>query len=86
VRHALCRPFAAQSWRMGFCGLCDMNQAHKQYQDNLDVYERLVDEHPDKFRLVLRKNDLQEVLADWEKPLAAREIGSQKQPGIPSVW
>jgi membrane dipeptidase len=76
-------PLRRKAGEWDFVAYADMNQAHKLYQDNLDVYERLVDEHPDKFRLVLKKKDLQEVLADWGKPLAAIEIGSQDQTGHP---
>jgi membrane dipeptidase len=44
----------------------DANQAHQLYSAQLDVYHRLVDEHPDKFRLVQTRQDLQAVLMDWE--------------------
>jgi len=44
----------------------DANQAYAIYSAQLDSYYRLVDVHPEKFRLVKTKNDLQEVLADWE--------------------
>jgi membrane dipeptidase len=44
----------------------DANQAHHLYSAQLDVYHRLADEHPEKFRLVQTGKDLQAVLMDWE--------------------
>src|SRR4030065_55371 len=34
----------------------------------LDAYHRLVDEHPDLFRLVLTRSDLEAVLDHWQRP------------------
>lgn len=41
-------------------------EAHRLYQRQLELYRRLADESPDKFRLVFTRRDLQEVLAAWE--------------------
>ena len=47
-----------------------VDQAYRLYQKQIDIYEELVDRHPDKFRLIYKKNDLEGVLADWkEAPL-----------------
>jgi membrane dipeptidase len=44
----------------------DPDQARRIYSRQLDVYHKLVDDHPDKFRLVPDKGILDGVLADWE--------------------
>jgi membrane dipeptidase len=43
----------------------DANQAHNLYNAQLDVYHRLTDEHPDKFRLIQTRRDLETVLTIW---------------------
>ncbi len=43
----------------------DANQAHTLYSAQLDVYHRLTDEHPDKFRLIQSHRDLEAVLTSW---------------------
>lgn len=40
-------------------------QAHELYRRQLDVYHRLTDDHPEKFRLVHGRADLDAVLAHW---------------------
>jgi len=44
----------------------DAKQANRLYRTSLDVYERLVDEHADKFQLIYTKKDLDKVLAFWK--------------------
>jgi membrane dipeptidase len=41
-------------------------QAYQLYSAQLDTYRRLAEEHPDKFRLILARPDLEAVLAIWE--------------------
>jgi membrane dipeptidase len=41
-------------------------QAHQLYRAQLDSYHRLFDLHPEQFRPVLTRRDLQAVLAHWE--------------------
>jgi membrane dipeptidase len=41
-------------------------QAHQVYSAQLDAYHRLVDDHPEHFRLVETGADLQEVLDAWD--------------------
>jgi membrane dipeptidase len=41
-------------------------QAHSSYSAQMDTYQKLVDEHPDKFQLVQSLQDLETVLAGWE--------------------
>jgi membrane dipeptidase len=43
-------------------------QANKIYRDQLDAYLRLVDDHADKFRLISKRADLDDVLSHWQKP------------------
>jgi len=43
----------------------DFNQAHQLYRAQLDVYHKLTDEHPDQFRLVGSRTELESVLTAW---------------------
>jgi len=43
----------------------DANQAYSLYSAQLDVYHRLTDEQPDKFRLIQTRGDLETVLTSW---------------------
>ncbi|HEY6074762.1 MAG TPA: membrane dipeptidase, partial [Anaerolineales bacterium] len=44
------------------------DEANRIYRQQLISYQRLTDDMPDKFRLVTRRKDLEEVLAQWEIP------------------
>jgi len=44
----------------------DQATAYRLYREQLDLYHRLVDEHPTKFRIINGKADLDRVLRDWE--------------------
>lgn len=44
----------------------DPDEAHRIYNRQLDVYHKLVDDHPDKFGLVQDKGALEGVLSNWE--------------------
>lgn len=57
----------------------DTRQANLLYRQQLDLYYRLVDGHPEKFRLVLSRADLQEVLAGWQ----TQEVGEDGQVDRP---
>jgi membrane dipeptidase len=58
----------------------DSNQAHKLYNEQIGVYERLVDDHPDKFRLIRSKPDLKNLLSIWETmPEIEKETGQIKR-------
>lgn len=46
----------------------DVSEANRQYRSQVDAYERLVDEHPDCFRLVKTQADLTAVLERWAGP------------------
>jgi membrane dipeptidase len=43
----------------------DRTEAEQLYLKNLDVYQRMVQEHPDKFALITSQTDLDQVLAGW---------------------
>jgi membrane dipeptidase len=43
-----------------------IDEAHRVYSAQLDTYQQLVEQHPEKFHLVRSLQDLQEILARWE--------------------
>jgi len=45
----------------------DAKEANKHYRQQLDLYRRLADENPDKFRLIGSASDLDEILAGQQK-------------------
>lgn len=49
----------------GVC-YCSDDDAHQVYRKQLGMYERLSDEHPDMFRLIRSRSDLEQILAAWE--------------------
>jgi membrane dipeptidase len=55
-------------------------EARQLYHAQLDAYHRLVDEHPDKFRLVRDRSSLADLLAGWEMPGAG---SGNEEPGQP---
>jgi membrane dipeptidase len=57
----------------------DSNHARILYRAQLDVYLRLVDDHPDKFRLVQTDQDLKTVLAEWEREMPKQETVEEAQ-------
>ncbi len=53
----------------------DYDQARRQYHAQLEAYHELVDRHPDQFRLVGSRADLDAVLADWSGPAEKHPVG-----------
>ncbi len=55
----------------------DAEEAHRLYRQELDLYHRLADEHPDQFRLLRTRADLNAHIAEWkQKPAdAPKPIG-----------
>ncbi|HLO30444.1 MAG TPA: membrane dipeptidase [Anaerolineales bacterium] len=51
----------------------DYASAHRLYLDQITVYRRLVDAHPDKFRLITSTKELDAVMDHWSKPVPAEE-------------
>jgi membrane dipeptidase len=43
------------------------DEAHRYYSQQLDAYDRLVDQHPNMFRKIQTRTDLQIVLTGWEQ-------------------
>jgi membrane dipeptidase len=46
----------------------DYETAHRLYRDQIIIYRRLVDSHPDKFRLISTTKELDSVIDEWSKP------------------
>lgn len=46
----------------------DYETAHRLYRDQITVYRRLADSHPDKFRLVASRRELDSVIEHWSQP------------------
>ncbi len=46
----------------------DYETAHRLYRDQITVYRRLADLHPDKFRLIASVKELDSVIEHWCKP------------------
>jgi membrane dipeptidase len=46
----------------------DFSEANARYRAQLESYHRLVDRHPDRFRLVQTRTDMQDVLNQWKQP------------------
>ena len=46
----------------------DSETAHRLYRDQITVYRRLVDSHPDKFSLVSTTKELNSVIEHWSSP------------------
>jgi len=67
----------AHDWET--CSYKDAKEADRQYRQQLDLYHRLVDGHPDKFRLIHSASDLDEVLAGVQK---AESIGKGYPVGL----
>jgi membrane dipeptidase len=42
--------------------------AHRLYREQITVYRKLVDEHPDKFQFVASVKELDSVIEEWSKP------------------
>ena len=54
----------------------DYDQAHRLYRTQLDIYHKLTDDHPDQFRLIGSRTDLEVVLASWaDAGVASHPVG-----------
>jgi len=51
----------------------DYNTAHRLYRDQIDVYRKLTDSHPDKFRLISSTPELDSVIEHCSQPSAGAE-------------
>ena len=46
----------------------DYERAHRLYRDQINVYRRLADSHPDKFSLIASTKELDSVIEAWSRP------------------
>jgi membrane dipeptidase len=46
----------------------DSETAHRLYRDQMDVYRKLTDSHPDKFRIITSTPELDSVIGHWSTP------------------
>jgi len=53
----------------------DFNTAHRLYRAQLDYYHELVDRHPEQFRLVGSRAEVEAVLAGWAGPGETHPVG-----------
>ncbi|MGB9585907.1 MAG: hypothetical protein ACPL7A_00635, partial [Anaerolineales bacterium] len=53
----------------------DAQEAQILYRRQVDLYRKLVSEHPNQFQLILQKNDLQHILDNWENPDSEHPVG-----------
>jgi len=53
----------------------DYESAHRLYRDQITVYQKLVDSHPDKFRFIASKKELDSVIEHWSKPAQPNDDG-----------
>ncbi len=60
----------------------DISQANRLYRAQLDCYHRLVDNHPDKFRLVQSRKDLGHVIQAWDMPTVHGETSPDPSVGL----
>ncbi|HJS18853.1 MAG TPA: membrane dipeptidase [Anaerolineales bacterium] len=51
----------------------DPEKAHRLYRDQITVYRKLVDSHPDKFRLITSNKELDSVTEHWTRPSSDEE-------------
>jgi membrane dipeptidase len=47
----------------------DAKSAHRLYRDQITLYRKLTDSHPDKFRLISSTKELDSVIEHWNVPL-----------------
>ena len=53
----------------------DYETAHRLYWQELEIYHRLADSHPDKFRLLASRADLGLLLDEWNSPADGHPVG-----------
>jgi membrane dipeptidase len=74
------RRYATGAWESQ--AYSDSAEAFSLYERQVTYYRRLTDEHPDQFRLVLTRKDLQEVMAPWEKAPAHLPVKAPAQQSV----
>jgi membrane dipeptidase len=63
----------------------DAAQAAHIYHLQMDLYDRMADDHPDKFQIVRTRADLEQVLTGWERLLAQESTAGhpEAEPSCP---
>jgi membrane dipeptidase len=56
----------------------DSKTAHRLYREQIDVYRKLADSHPDKFRILASRGDLDSLIEHWSTP--ASSLDDQGHP------
>jgi membrane dipeptidase len=59
------RRYQSGAWETQVFG--DAGEARRRLENQLNFYRRLCDDHPEQFRLIYNKKDLQQVLEPWKK-------------------
>jgi hypothetical protein len=62
----------------------DAEKAHRLYRDQITVYRRLADSHPDKFRLIASIKELDSVIEHWSQLSLNGEMASAHRMSLPS--
>ncbi len=75
-------PMKARSGEWDTESYLTSQQAYELYSNQADIYYRLVEEHPDQFRLILTCPDLREVQSIWEN-LPETSDASEDDPSDP---
>jgi membrane dipeptidase len=60
----------------------DTSEANRLFRQQVDVYHRLANEHPDQFKLILSRSDLDEVVNAWEQPENPDPEESKDEEGV----
>ena len=76
-------PRASQAGEWDTLVYSTIDQAHTIYRREVDAYFRLVDRHPDLFRLVQSRQDLESIVEHWSRPLPERTAAPDTPPGHP---
>lgn len=58
----------------------DIQQAHALYSTQIDAYQRLVEENPDKYQLVLNQKDLEQVVKSWQDYIKRPDASTENAP------
>jgi membrane dipeptidase len=51
----------------------DYETAHRLYRDQITIYRKLADSHPDKFRIISSTKELDAVIEHWSQPVREEE-------------
>jgi len=60
----------------------DFEEAHRLYRRQLEAYQRLADEHADRFRLLQTRSQLDSLLDGWQQPNPNPTDGQEQPVGL----